>query len=763
MSDAAPQPKENMGQPAPRLDARAKVTGEARYASDFPLRNPAFGFLVISAIAKGRVTGFELQEARAVPGVIEIITHQNADKIKEVKFFNDGGYSATRIQPLNSPEIFHEGQIIGLVLAETFEAAREAAYRVKPRYAAEMASAGFDAPGAKIEAGKDVSARHKEDPKVGDAEKALQSGAVFLDAAYETPAQHHNPIELFATSCVWDGDRLLVYEPSQYVHGLKNGLAEALDIKPDKVRVISPYVGGAFGSKGSMHARTAIVAMAARRIRRPVKLVVTRDQGFTTATYRAETRQRVRLAATQAGNLSALSHEGWEVTSRTDAYLVAGTETTTRLYACPNIVSHVSVVRADRNTPGFMRSPPETPYVFALETALDELAIKLKIDPLELRRINDTMVEPIKQNPYTSRSLMKCYDEAAQAFGWSQRQIEPQSMRDGDWLVGFGCATACYPTHMAPAAARVHLSRDGDVRVEIAMHEIGNGAYTVIGQMAAERLGVPLERVEVKLGDSDLPPGSVAGGSNQTATACSTVLQACNQIRERLAVVMGASGKAPLTDTVKSTVGMAPQPTPNADSPMPPLEQAFDRLNASAIEEYAEWKPEAAPMDSFKAMHEGHVRIVGGPMKDRMGMAFGAEFVEARINRWTREIRLPRIVGAFAAGRIMNPRTARSQLMGGMIWGISSALHEETEIDTKVARYVNDNLADYLVPVNADIGAVDVILVPETDDQLNPAGVKGLGELGNVGTAAAISNAVYHATGKRIRKLPIRIEDLLDA
>ncbi len=604
-------------------------------------------------------------------------------------------------------------------------------------------------------------AQFKEDPKVGDFAKAFGEAEVKLTAAYETPAQHHNPMELFTTSCVWSGDRLTIYEPSQYVHGLKNGVAEQLGIDADNVRVINSYVGGAFGSKGSMTPRTAIIASLSRRYARPVKLVATRDQGFTIATYRAETRHEIQLGASREGKLTALRHEGWELSSRADAYAVGGTKTSTRLYACPNVESKVSIVRADRNTPGFMRSPPEVPYLFALESAMDELAVQLNMDPIELRRINDTVKDPIDGKPYTSRSLMVCFDQAAKAFGWEKRSAKPKSMADGDWMIGWGCATTCYPTQMAPAAARVRLQRDGRTRVEIAGHEIGNGAYTVIGQAAAEKLDVPIEKVSVFIGDSDLPPAPVAGGSNSTASTCSAVMMACDQIRQRL--FKSVMPKESLVDKAKETVGLGQTPSKQAaisDRPVD-LEKAFDALGVSVVEEYAEWKPEGAPSDSFKAMHKGQMRMVGGSeMKDKIAYAFGAEFVEVRVNKWTHEIRVPRMVGAFAAGRIMNPRTARSQLMGGLIWGMSSALHEATELDERYARYVNDNLADYLLPVNADVPSVEVILVAEQDDFINPAGVKGLGELGNVGTNAAVCNAIFHATGQRLRKLPVRLENL---
>jgi xanthine dehydrogenase YagR molybdenum-binding subunit len=761
MSIAAPEPKANMGQPVPRYDAVAKVTGRARYASDVSLVNPAYAYLVTSSIAKGRIDGFDLAEAKKVSGVIDIVTHENAERLKDAKLFSSGGYASTTVQPLKSADIAHDGQIVAVVLAETFEAAREAAHRVKVNYTQENPTASFESQGTTAGRAKDQLSQFKEDPRVGNFATAFDQAEVKLAASYETPTQHHNPMELFATSCVWNGDQLTVYEPSQYVHGLKNGVAEQLAIDPDKVRVINSYVGGAFGSKGSMTPRTAIIASIARKLNRPVKLVATRDQGFTIATYRAETRHQIQIGASRDGRLVALRHEGAEISSRPDAYAVGGAKTTTRLYACPNVDSMVSIVRADRNTPGFMRSPPEVPYLFALESAMDELAVKLQMDPIELRRVNDTMKEPIGGKAYTSRSLMTCFDEGARAFGWSKRNATPKSTTDGDWLIGYGCATTCYPTQVAPAAARVQLRRDGGVRVEIAGHEIGNGAYTVIGQAAAEKLGVPFENVSVFIGDSDLPPAPVAGGSNSTASTCSTVMMVCDKIRQRM--FQALSPNESLVDRTKETTGLGHTAVTDAAGSDKSFdrEKAFDALGTSVVEEYGEWKPDGAPMDSFRAMHKGQMRMVGGPdLNGKIAYAFGAEFVEVRINRWTREIRVPRLLGAFAAGRIMNPRTAHSQLMGGLIWGMSSALLEATEIDERTARYVNDNLADYLVPVNADVPDVQVIMLSERDDQVNPAGVKGLGELANVGTNAAVCNAIFNAAGQRIRKLPVRLEDL---
>ncbi|HVV28142.1 MAG TPA: xanthine dehydrogenase family protein molybdopterin-binding subunit [Rhizomicrobium sp.] len=702
-----------------RLDGPAKVTGAAHYGSDVTVANAAYGVLAVSSIARGRITAIDESQARTVPGVIEIFTHRNIGPIAAGETFDSGGYMGTTIAPLASAEIHHDGQVVALAVAETFEAAREAAHRLDIRYDTQAPAAGFDSAGAETVAAAKAQKKHK-DPKAGDADSAFASAPVRMEAEYCTMTEHHNPIELFTTCCDWRGGTLTVWESSQNVWGVKNGLARQLGIRPEDIHVISPFVGGAFGSRGSLTQRTAIVARAAQKLGRPVKLMTTRDQGFTVATYRAETRHRMKLGASRDGRLVALSHEGWEVTSRPDNYMVAGTDTSTRIYACPNVASKVSIVHADRNTPGFMRSPPETPYIYALECAMDELAYALGMDPVELRRRNDTHVEPIKGLHYSSRSLMTCFDRAAEAFGWKDRQMRPRSMHAGDWLIGWGTATSVYPSHVAAATARVTLYPDGTAKVQTATHEIGQGIFTVCALVAGGKLGIAPEKVTVELGDSSLPPAPVAGGSNTTASIANVVAKACDEIREKKA--KGANG---------------------------------------VLEAYAEHIPQGAAAEAIPKLYQGQPSFVGGAQsKDWVRFAFGAQFVEVRVHRLTGEIRVPRAVGAFAAGTIVNPLAARSQLMGGMIWGISAALHEATEIDRRTARYTNKDLAEYLIPVNADIGAMDVLLVPEEDSIVNPMGIKGIGELGNVGMNAAMANAVFHATGVRVREIPIRLETL---
>lgn len=738
MSNPVPEVGANMGLAMVRVDARAKVTGAARFASDMPASNPAHAYLVSSTIARGRILGFDEAAARAVPGVLLILTHLNRPPLMPVKHFFAAGAGITAVPPLAGPEVAHDGQIIAMVVAESFEAAREAAHRLGVRYQRQAPSATFGSKGLVEQRTADVLPERK-DPVLGDADAALRNSAVVHDAKYATPTQHHNPMELFATTAAWVGDELTVYEPSQFVYGLRAGLAGQLGIAPEKVRVVNDFVGGAFGSKGALTQRTALVAVASRQLGRPVKLVATRDQGFTISGHRHETQHRVRIGASRDGKFTGYHHDQWELNGRADPYVNGGVENAAAMYAFPAVMSTGRMVRADRDPPIFMRSPAEVPVIFALESAVDELAVKLAMDPVELRRINDTDKNWVTGKPYSSRSLMPCYDAASAAFGWKRRNPQPGSMRDGDWLIGWGCATATYPTQVSPAVARVRLLADGSARVEIAAHDVGTGAYTVMAQVAAETLSIKPEQVSVAMGDTLLPPGPVSGGSVTTASACSAVKLACQQVLARLGLPAGA--------TVAQRTA------------------AFGKLKLGAIEETSNFVPPTSRSKSTAGLYKGSSDLSGGVNAANDGktmFAFGAEFVEVRVHARTREIRVPRIVGAFAAGRIMNPRTAHSQLMGGMIWGIGSALHEHTEIDKREARYMNDNLAEYLIPVNADIRQVDVILVPEVDSDVNPAGAKGIGELANVGTAAAVANAVFHATGRRIRELPITIDKLIE-
>jgi xanthine dehydrogenase YagR molybdenum-binding subunit len=547
---------------------------------------------------------------------------------------------------------------------------------------------------------------------------------VRVHAQYETPIQHHNPLELFQCTCAWEGERLVVWESSQNTRAYQHGLAAQLGIPPERISVLCPFVGGAFGSRGQLAQYTPLAAHAARVLGRPVKLVATRQQGFTVRTFRAETRHDVRLAATRDGRLQALVHESWEVSAREDVFAVAGSESTARLYACTNVRTEVHNVLADRQMPGFMRAPPELPYLFALESAMDELAHALGIDPIELRRRNETQVDPLEGKPYSSRSLMQCFDAAAHALGWERRNAQPGRMRDGDWLVGFGCASAMYPAKMGSAECRITLLARDRARVEIGCNEIGNGAMTILAQITADGLGLAIEQVEVVVGSSELPATPITAGSNTATTTCNAVAQCCEEVRRRL-----QAEAAPSFPLVVET-----------------------EHHAEGIE---------GPDAGLDKVRRGAPALVGGVRGQLLAYAFGAQLAEVHVHAVTGEIRVPRLVGAFACGRIANPLTARSQLMAGQIWGMSSALLEATEIDRRTARYVNHDLAEYLVPTNADVEAVTTILVPEEDTRVNPLGMKGAGEIGATGVNAAIANAVFNATGVRVRRLPIRLDNLL--
>jgi xanthine dehydrogenase YagR molybdenum-binding subunit len=741
-----------LGPARDRVDGTAKVTGAARYASDEPVAGALFGYMLVSRIARGSISRMDLTEARGVPGVINIVTHENIGGGFKPATGPDGGPTTTTLE---SGKIDHDGQFIGLIVAESYEAAREAANKVHIDYVTQTPSASFDSPGSETQPHKPPRGG---DPSKGDAASAFAVAEVKISQRYSTPTQHHNPIELFTVSCAWNDDHLTIYEPSQFMWGTKAAAATQLDLQPENVRAISRYVGGAFGSKGP-NPRTHWVARVSRRLRRPVKVVPTRDQGFTIATYRAETRHEVRLGATRAGKLVSFSHEGWEVTSRPSAYNVAGTESTARMYACPNIHTAVNVVHADRNTPGYMRAPPDTPYMFALESAMDELAYALNLDPIELRRVNDATEDPVNGKPFSSRSLMRCYDEGAAKFGW-KRRTRPGMMRDGEWMVGFGCATACYPSNVGPAAARVALAADGHASIAIAGHEIGTGAYTTVAVVAARALGIPVESVKVSMGDSDLPPVMIAGGSNNAASAALVVAKACDEIKDRLAQGAIGATSGPFRGDKATDLRLKDGKLVGSRNEEP-LEASVRRIGHQ-VEVYAENIPPGLPPDALSSMAQGKATMLFGlSREDVTAFAFGAHFVEVRVHALTREIRVPRVVSAFAAGTIVNEKTALSQFMGGAIWGLSSALFEATEMDEHSARYINKNLADYLIPVNADTPSVEVLIIPEQDDRVNTLGIKGIGEIGIVGMNAAVANAVFNATGIRVRDLPIRLEKLL--
>ena len=757
-----------------RIDAHAKVTGAALYGADQPLSASlpaaAHAILRTAPIARGRIASIDDSAARAMPGVLEILTYKNVGKsIKPAKTFLEGGYSSHSVSPLATNKIYFAGQIIALVIAESAEIAESAAEALIFTYKSRKPSATLGSPGTEVVKPKALGEPHL---KAGDLKEGFAEAAVTIDAEYHTPANTHNPIELFQTTAAWSADAdgtpcLTIWESTQSVRGFQHGLARLLSVKPKQIRIISPFIGGAFGSKGEIGPQTPLIALAAQRLNRPVKLVASRRDGFTLRTFRAETSHHLRLGADAQGHLTALSHESWELTARTGKFALTGSDSTARLYRCPNVWTQVHNVEADRQEPGFMRAPPETPYLFAMESAMDELAHALNLDPIELRRRNDTMVETVTGKPYTSRSLVRCINHGAELFGWSNRNPTPGSMCDGEDLIGYGYATALYPTQVGPADCRLTLLPNLHCIVEVGTHEIGTGIRTVLAQTAGDLLGLPLNHIDVKIGDSSLPAAPLSAGSNTTASVCSALAVTAQALTHKLARRAHFTRSSALYQVPIHTIRLKDQhltaEVPDEGFRTEPLAVAVQRLGRGRpIVQQSSNNPHGAPpVIGPILVRKGKPIILGGSnMKDRMQFSFGAQFVEVRIDRSTQEVRVSRMVGVFAAGRIMNQRTAWAQLNGGQVWGISSALHEATELDLPSAAYVNQNLAEYHVPVNKDIPLIQTIMLDEVDTLVNPLGIKGVGELGVTGVNAAIANAIFHATGKRIRKLPIRPGDL---
>ena len=732
-----------IGLPVIRRDAAAKASGAAQYAADFPHAGTAYAALTTSAVSRGRITRIDTGRAEAVPGVQLVLTHRSLNEgIGKETFAMKGGHMQSSFMPLTSDEVHYAGQIVSLVIADTQEAAEQAARLVDIDYEMQPASASMHDEGRTEQPLDDKSI------DVGDAEAAFEAAPVKVDSTYVTPAQHHNPIELYATSAEWRDGKLLVHVPSQWVVGTQFGLASIFGIPPEDVHIENPYVGGGFGGKATILPHTVLVAMAARRLGRPVKLVVPREAMFTVGSFRPATRSRVRLAAERDGTIRAVLHEQAGQSAMIDHVAFAVTEVTARMYTSPNIRVRESIVGTDVNTPGFQRAPAEAPGFFGFESAVDELAVALDMDPVALRAKNEPARDPVGNLEWSSRKLTECFARGAELFGWSRRTSKPGSMKaDDGTLIGWGCATACYPSAAGPSSARIRLSADGTCIVSLSAHDLGTGAYTVMGQIAADVLGVPNHLVRVVLGDTTLPSGSLAGGSITTNSSGSAVYTAACKVRDTL---LHAAGGGSLV------AGMVISP----DGSSRKVTDVLGSATGGMIEETAVWKPDSI---SDEQMRKG---LAGGmAFSPALGKyatySFGAQFAEVRVDPLLRTVRVSRMVGVFDCGRIINPRTARSNLMGGMIWGASFALLEETQIDSKHARFANTDLAGYHFSTNADIGEVTVEMLDGNDTLANPIGTKGVGEIGIVGMPAAIANAVYHATGLRVRRTPILVEDLL--
>ncbi len=740
-----------VGKPLDRVDGRLKVTGQARYAAEAKVPDAAHAVLVLSNIAKGTVKSFDTAAAEKAPGVLAVITPRNAPRVTVPKdpFALTDPQHGHPLQPLQDDHVYYNGQPIAVVVADTLERARLAADLVRVTYREEQAAIDFAAAAAHAAPPTQVKRSDQGNKKPadyhrGDADKALAAAEVRVEQTYTIPDEHHNPMETHATVAVWDGPKLTLDDKTQYVDNVQAEVAAAFGIPAADVRVLSPFVGGAFGSALRVWPHVYIAALAARHVRRPVKLMLTRAQMFTVPGYRPHTVQTVTLSATRDGRLTAIRHEVVAQTSTYEEYTETTVNPSRFLYACPNVRTRYRLAALNVNTPASMRAPGEATGVWALESALDELAVKLHIDPVELRLRNYAEVDPQDGRPWSSKSLRECYRQAAARFGWARRKPKPRSMRDGRLLIGYGMATATWPTHRQPATVLVRLRADGTAEVRTAASDIGPGTYTVMTQIAADGLGLPVGRVHFELGDSRMPPSPVEGGSMLLASVGSAVHDTARAVRERVLGMIRDDAHSPLH-------GAAADQLDVADG------RIFLRDRPDTGETYADLLKRHRK-DAVEVTHEAKP---GDEQKKYAMHAFGAHFVEVRVDPDFGTVRVARVVSAFAAGRIINPKTAGSQAIGGIVGGLGMALMEDTVRDLRNARVVNASLEGYLVPVNADVPELDAFYVEEVDRHCNPLGAKGLAELSLVGLAPAVANAVYHATGKRIRDLPITPDKLL--
>ena len=746
-----------MGPRVSRYEARAKVTGAAAFAADEPLSGTLHAKLVTIPHAKGTITNIDESAARKVRGVRQILTHKNwPSDLGDPKPYPQGGTTHSSFQPLAGTEVKYAGQIAAMVVAETIDAAREAAGLVKVSVDAQPAVGSIfadNAPAAQPAPGYEAIEK-------GDADAVFAAADGIGEGEYRTPAQFHNAIELYFTSAEWKNGALTAYVPSQWMTGTRSALATTFNLPTEKVRVVSRYCGGGFGSKATVMSHTFIACVAARMLDRPVKLYVGRDEMFTVASHRPESIHHIRVAV-KDGKLTGLDHTQDGQTSSFDTMYLPGTEQTSRMYDWSAIRTAENTIAVDVNTPGFMRAPAEVPGHFALESAVDEAAIAAGVDPVELRLASDSPNEPVEGKPWTSRSLNACFERGRELFDWAERTPEPRSMTRDGWLIGYGTAAAIYPAYAQAATARLRIGSDLSVRVSGAAQDIGGGTYTIAQQVAAEELGVPMGNVVVELGDSDLSPNGVAGGSTQTASFCSAVLEAARVVRHELAALAVAEG-GPLAGADASAVTFG-NGVVRAGDRVADLAAVVTLVPFGSMEREGVFAPASAKPKSVRELYRRGAGGFRSFVTDEYARgSFGAHFVEVAVDPRTGEVRVPRMTGVFAAGRIMNEKTAHSQLMGGMIWGVSSILHEAAHVDHRFARYVNHDLGEYFVPVNADVPNVQVEMLEERDENLNPLGVKGVGELGITGMNAAVANAVYHATGKRLRTVPIRMEQLMD-
>ncbi|QPH39546.1 xanthine dehydrogenase family protein molybdopterin-binding subunit [Pedobacter endophyticus] len=702
-----------IGKGIDRIDGILKITGKAAYATDYPATKMAYAVLFKSTIASGKIVKIDASSAEKAPGVLKVITHENAPKLNE-----KGGLRGGAL--LQGPEIKFYGQHIGIVVAETFEQATLAAHLIKVDYqqkANEKTDFEKNAQTPEMPKGKEL-----QDLVRGAGKSAIELAEVKIEEQYETPIEHHHPMEPHATVAVWEGENVTLYNGSQIINGAQNSAAATLNLKPEQVRIISPYIGGGFGSKGGQWANLALAAVAAKMVNRPVKLALTRQQMFNSVGLRQRNIQKLTLGATKEGKLTTLAHEIISHTAIDDEYIEPCGDCSKIMYEVPNSLISYRSVPLNMILPTYTRGPGKSTGSFALESAMDELAYKLNMDPIELRIKNEPKKDPSNGKPWSSRTTVQCLREGAKAFGWDKRKSEPGTNKIGDDLIGYGVACGTYPARQRDSSAIIKMNRkNGQVfaTVELAASDLGTGTHTILAQTAADGLGVPVAQITVKIGDSSLPPAAGSVGSVGASSFANAVNDACNKITDEL---MAKSGKQFFVRPTASQLMVSEQ--------------------ISAFETRSDSK---APTEAEK--YSCH--------------SFNANFAEVRINSLTGMVKVTRFLAVTGAGKILNPKTARSQIIGGNVWGIGMALTEESVVDARFGNFATRSFADYHVPANLDVGKLDAMFINEIDLIPNTMGVKGIGEVGIVGVAAAIANAVFNATGKRIRSLPITPDKLL--
>ncbi|MFN0139209.1 MAG: xanthine dehydrogenase family protein molybdopterin-binding subunit [Pyrinomonadaceae bacterium] len=712
-----------------RVDGVAKVTGKARYIAEFKFANLAHAYLVQSTIAKGKIVSLDTSEAEKQKGVIKVFTHANSPKdLKGFETDEEFGEKSTPFTPLRSGTILFNGQPIAVVVAETFEQARYAASLVKVTYDKQTPSTDL----RKIL----DKAYGRTRPVRGNPAVAFAKSDAKVEAEYTIPIEHHNAMEAHASIASWDNGKLTIYDKTQGVQGVRNFLAGIFRIPKEDVTVLAPFVGGAFGAALRPTPNTFLSAMVAREVKRPVKLVYSRRQLSTAHGYRPYSIQNIKIGAEKSGKLTSIIHSAVTNTSSHEDFSEDLVGVSRRLYACPNVQTDEKVAKTDMQTPLWMRAPGTVSGMFALESALDELSYKLKIDPLELRLINYAETDPDNGKPFSSKELRKCYLEAAKRFGWEKRKPEPRSTKEGNWLIGSGMATGTWPAFLAPSSARVTLKGDGTALIESGTTDIGPGTYTTISIIGAKTLGLPIEKVKFVLGDSNLPAAPAQGGSLTTASV-GTAVQECAQILLKKLFVL-ANFSDPVFENVKIENGKFV----GKDKTISFVE-ILKAGNSSQLSETHTTNPNYGERGKYSTA------------------SHGAQFVEVKVDEDLGIIKVTRVVEITAAGKIINPKGAKSQEIGGVVWGIGMALTEETQVDHRFGRIMNPNFAGYYIPAHADVLNVDTGFVEEIDTIVNPLGVKGLGELGMVGVPAAVANAVYHATGRRFRDLPITPDKII--